>query len=151
MTIVDIIILVILVISSLIGVFRGLIKEALSLVSWVAAIFVASMYSEMLADLMVDLLDNSTVRRVAAFAIIFLVITVVGTLISNFISKLSSSIGLGGVDKALGIVFGLLRGGIIVLVLIYISRPIEFTQVWYEGSILTPNAERAIDYLQASF
>jgi membrane protein required for colicin V production len=151
MAMIDIIILVIIVISSLFGVFRGLIKEALSLAAWFAAIFIAGTFSGMLAELMGNFIDNPTLRRVAAFALLFVVTIALGTIASNMVSKLTSAVGLGGLDKILGAGFGLLRGAVVVLILMFISSSFEFTQPWYEESILAPYALDAIEYLETIF
>jgi len=72
MAVIDIIILCIVAISALIGVFRGLIKEALSLASWFAAIVAGTLFSAQLADLIENLINNASLRRIAAFAILFI-------------------------------------------------------------------------------
>lgn len=138
MTVADISILIVIVISMLLGLWRGLVKEAFSLAAWVAAVFVAGFFSAPLADLMINLLDSATVRRVLASAILFVLVMFVGTLVGNFMSKLSTAIGLKGVDKALGSLFGVLRGMIIVLIVLFLTTPFEFSQTWYQDSIFVP-------------
>jgi membrane protein required for colicin V production len=137
-TIADISILIVIAISMLLGLWRGLVKEAFSLLAWVAAVFVAGFFSAPLADLMVNILENATVRRVLASAILFILVMFIGTLLGNFMSKLSTAIGLKGADKALGSLFGVLRGMIIVLLFLFLTSPFEFSQPWYEDSILVP-------------
>ena len=138
MTVVDISILIVIVISMLLGLWRGLVKEDFSLVAWIAAIFVAGFFSAPLADLMVNMLESPTVRRVLASAILFVLVMFIGTLLGNFMSKLSTAIGLKGVDRAQGSLFGILRGMIIVLLVLFLTTPFEFSQAWYEDSIFVP-------------
>ena len=121
MGMIDIIILVIVAFSALIGVFRGLVKEALSLASWFAAILAGTLFSAQLADLMENLINNPSLRRIAAFALLFIVVIFAGTLISNMVSKLTEAAGLKGADRTLGGLFGVLRGIIIVLVIILVG------------------------------
>ena len=71
---VDTAILVITTLSFLFGLWRGLIKEVLSLLTWVAALIVARLYSETLSELLVNIIDSSSIRYVSAFAIIFIVV-----------------------------------------------------------------------------
>ena len=151
MAVIDIIILCIIAISALIGVFRGLIKEALSLASWFAAIVAGTLFSAQLADLMENLINNASLRRIAAFAILFIGVIFAGTLISNLISKLTEAVGLKGVDRTLGALFGLLRGGIVVLIIVLIGSQLELSQHWFDGSMLVPHALAVIDYLQGFF
>ncbi len=138
MTVADISILIVIAISMLFGLWRGLVKEAFSLLAWVAAVFVAGFFSTPLADLMTNVLDNATVRRVLASAILFILVMFVGTLLGNFMSKLSTAIGLKGVDRVLGSLFGVLRGMIIVLLVLFLTTPFEFSQPWYQDSVLVP-------------
>jgi len=151
MALVDIIFLVILAISALLGVFRGLVKEALSLASWFAAIVAGTLFSAELADMMVNLINNASLRRIAAFAILFIVVIFAGTLTSNLISKLTQAAGLKGADRTLGGLFGILRGMIIVLVLVLVGSQFELSQNWFNGSMLVPHALAMIDYLQGAF
>ena len=151
MAVIDIIILCIVAISALIGVFRGLIKEALSLASWFAAIVAGTLFSAQLADLMENLINNASLRRIAAFATLFIGVIFTGSLISNFISKLTQAAGLKGVDRILGAIFGVLRGVIIVLIIVLIGSQLDISQDWFNGSRLVPYAVAMIDYLQGFF
>ena len=138
MTVADISILIVIAISMLLGLWRGLVKEAFSLAAWITAVFVAGFFSAPLADLMTNMLDSATVRRVLASAILFILVMFIGTLLGNFMSKLSTAIGLKGVDRALGSLFGVLRGLIIVLLVLFLTTPFEFSQPWYQDSIFVP-------------
>jgi len=137
-TVADISILIVIIISMLLGLWRGLVKEAFSLAAWITAVFIAGFFSASLADLMINMLDNATVRRVLASAILFVLVMFIGVLLGNFMSKLSTAIGLKGVDKALGSLFGVLRGLIIVLLVLFLTTPFEFSQTWYQDSIFVP-------------
>jgi membrane protein required for colicin V production len=151
MGMVDMIIVGIIAISALIGIFRGLIKEALSLASWFAAIIAGTLFSGQLADLMDNMINNDSLRRIAAFAILFIVVIFTGTIVSNLISKLTEAAGLKGADRILGGMFGVLRGMIIVLVIVFIGTQFDLSQVWFESSILVPHSVAMIDYLQGFF
>lgn len=151
MAVIDIIIIGIVTVSALIGVFRGLVKEALSLASWFAAIVAGTLFSAQLADLMVNLINNASLRRIAAFVLLFVVVIFAGTLVSNLISKLTEAAGLKGADRTLGALFGVLRGMIIVLVLVLVCRAFDVTQRWFEGSLLVPYAVAMIESLQGYF
>lgn len=151
MAVIDIIILCIVAISALIGVFRGLIKEALSLASWFAAIVAGTLFSAQLADLIENLINNASLRRIAAFAILFIGVIFAGSLISNLVSKLTQAAGLKGVDRTLGAIFGVLRGVIIMLIIVLVGIQLDISQHWFDGSRLVPYAVAMIDYLQGFF
>ena len=74
---------------------------------------------------MVNLINNASLRRIAAFAILFVVVIFTGTIVSNLISRLTEAAGLRGVDRVLGGLFGVLRGMIIVLVIVFIGTQFE--------------------------
>lgn len=151
MSMIDLIIVGIVAISALIGVFRGLVKEALSLASWFAAILAGTLFSAQLSDLMENLINNASLRRIAAFAILFIAVIFTGTLLSNMISKLTQAAGLKGADRTLGGLFGIIRGVVIVLVIILVCNQFDVSQTWLDGSSLVPYAVAVIDYLQGFF
>ena len=95
----DTAIMIVIGISCLFGLWRGLIKEVLSLLTWIAAILVARVYSEHLAELLVNLIDSSSIRYVTAFAILFVVVMMLGTLMNHFMSKLITVTGLKFADR----------------------------------------------------
>ena len=138
MTVADISILIVIFVSMLLGLWRGLVKEAFSLMTWIAAVFVVGLFSAPLADLMVNMLDSESVRRVLASAILFILVFFVGALLGNFMSKFSATIGLKGPDKALGSLFGVLRGLVIVMLVLFLATPFKFTQPMYQNSIFVP-------------
>ena len=96
---VDTAILVVTTLSCLFGLWRGLVKEVLSLVTWVAALLVARVYSETLSEFMVNVIDSGSVRYVTALALIFVVIMMLGTLFNHLLSKLLTITGLKLVDS----------------------------------------------------
>ena len=151
MSMVDFVILGIIAISALIGVFRGFIKEALSLASWFLAILAGTLFSAQLADLMENLINNASLRRIAAFALLFITVIFTGTLVGNLVSKLTEAAGLKGADRTLGALFGVLRGVIIVLIIVFVGTQVELSQTWFENSILVPRAVAMLDYLQGFF
>lgn len=134
---VDVAILVITGVSSLFGLWRGLIKEVLSLVSWVAALVLARVYSEPLAGLLANLIENETVRYVTAFAILFVMVMMLGTLLIHLISKMLTITGLKLVDRLLGGAFGVARGLIIVLVTLFITSVfVSETEQWQQSRLI---------------
>ena len=108
-------IVVILVLSSLISIKRGFVKEALSLATWILAVIIALFFSERLAVLLTDSITTPSVREVVAFAILFIATLLVGAMVNYLIGELVRITGLSGTDRTLGMVFGLARGFIIVM------------------------------------
>lgn len=134
---VDIAILIITVLSSLFGLWRGLIREVLSLLSWIAALLVARVYSEYLSGLMSGMIENEGIRYVTAFAVLFVAVMMLGTLINFLLSKLLGASGMKFADRLLGGVFGIARGLIIVLVIMFVSSVfVSETALWQESKLV---------------
>lgn len=136
----DWILITIIVVSSVFGLLRGFVKELLSLASWVAAFFVARLFSFKLSNFMVDWIDQPQFRLIAAFAILFAATLVVGALINNVFSRLVSATGLSGTDRLFGMVFGIVRGGLLAIVIVSLLSltPVSHDQ-WWQNSLIIPH------------
>jgi len=133
----DIAIIIVTVLSSVFGLWRGLIKEVLSLLTWIAALLVARVYGGYLAEMLINVIDNESVRYVTAFALLFIVVMMLGTLLNHLLSKLITVTGLKLVDRLLGGAFGVARGLIIVLVVMFISSVfVSQTEQWQQSRLV---------------
>lgn len=149
---VDYLIIAIIVISSIIGIVRGFVKEVLSLVSWAIAIWVAMTFYLQTSEMLTEYIATPSIRTFAAFLGLFLVTLIVGAIINHLISKLVEKTGLSGTDRMLGIIFGLLRGGAIIIILILLARTTPMpSDPWWQASAslgyFEPYAEMAHGYL----
>ena len=134
---VDLVILIITVLSSAFGLWRGLIKEVLSLLTWIAALLVSRVYSEPLAGLMTGMIENDGIRYVSAFALLFDIVMMFGTFLNFLMSKLLKVTGLKLADRLLGAGFGVARGVMIVLVIMFItSMFVSETQLWQQSQLV---------------
>lgn len=134
-------ILGILILSSLAGLSRGLVREAMSLAVWVAALIISWMFSPALAERMVDTIATPSLRQIVAFAGLWIFTMVIGSMINRLLSQLISAAGLKGVDRVLGASFGFVRGVIIALViLMFVPALISVEQdPWWQQSVLIPH------------
>ncbi len=138
MTQVDTAILIVVTISAAFGLWRGFIKEALSLLSWIAALVVARLYSETFAGMLTGLIESSSIRYVAAFCLLFAGVFLVSALINHFLNKVLSITGLKLFDKLLGGVFGVAKGMVIVLAILFIVDVLVSETEWWQQSTLIP-------------
>lgn len=134
---VDFFILAIITISALLSLWRGFVREALSLASWIAALWVAMLFFQNLAAWLARWIDTPSVRSVVAFTALFVSVVLLGGLINFLAGQLVSKTGLTGTDRALGIVFGTARGVVIVAVLVMLAGLTALPQdTWWSQSLL---------------
>lgn len=143
----------ILGISCLISLLRGFAREALSLVAWLAASFVAIRYHEHFADVLARWVDTPSIRAVLAYAVLFIGTLLIGTLINYLIGSLLEKSGLSGIDRILGLAFGLARGLLIVLALvILLPMVVPVNQdAWWRQSQLIPHFEVMDGWARSTF
>ncbi|RHW75586.1 CvpA family protein [Colwellia sp. RSH04] len=152
---IDYAILVIIGVSTLISLVRGFVKEAVSLVIWISAFFIASTFYANLANLLTNISDQ-VLRNAAAIAILFITTLILGALVNYIIGQLVSKTGLSGTDRVLGLVFGALRGVLIVSAVLFFMD--AFTSAsstrWWTSSQLIPEftliIEWFFDYIEQS-
>ncbi|MGH8509637.1 MAG: CvpA family protein [Gammaproteobacteria bacterium] len=133
----DYAILAIIGLSALISIWRGLIREVLSLLAWTAAVLVAMAFMRPLADLLTPYLSVPSARLIIAFMALFIATLLCGAIINFIIAKLVMSSGLSGTDRMLGIVFGVARGALVVGVLVLLAGLTPLPQdPWWEQSVL---------------
>jgi len=126
--------------SALYGIMRGLVREALSLVAWVLALWVAVHFSPLLAQLLQTQIDQPMLRNMTAFLILFVGTLLTGSLIGFIIRSGLKKIGLGFLDRLGGLLFGVLRGCGIVMIAIYLTglTPIKRESWWGKSMMIGP-------------
>lgn len=139
MTTLDWILVAILLGSMLLGAWRGLVYEVLSLVGWVVAFIVARTWAQEMAQwLPLDGWDMQ-LRYAAGFVLLLVVAMFAWGLVSWLSKQLIEAVGLRPVDRTLGALFGVLRG---VLLLMVLSLVIRYTPLhaapWWQQSVLAP-------------
>lgn len=138
----DWVIVAILLVSIIVGLWRGLIREVLSLVVWVAAVAASILFGAQVAEFFGDWVSVPSVRIALGYATVFLLVFIVFALLSWLVRSLISSGGLSGTDRMLGLGFGLLRGGLLVSVLVLL---LGYTPLprdpWWQQSQLIPRFE----------
>jgi membrane protein required for colicin V production len=113
----DWILIALLTASMLVGAWRGLVYEVLSVIGWIAAFLLAQWFAPDVAEKLPMQSSGETLRYAAAFVLVFIASVFVAGLLSALMKKLISAVGLRPVDRILGAVFGIFRGLILLLAL----------------------------------
>lgn len=145
----------ILVLSVLVGLWRGFIKEVFALAVWIAALWLAFHFSGALAEMLAEAITLPSARTGLAFTGIFVAVLLVGGLLTFLLGKLVETTGLSGTDRLLGAVFGAVRGLALVLLIILVAgfTPLPRDAWWSESrsiQALLPVAEWVAGFLPES-
>lgn len=133
----------IVLVSTLVSLFRGFVREVFSLLVWVAAGYAALQAAGPLAVRLENTVDVPSVRVIIAFVGVFVLVLAVGGLINYLLGKLVANTGLSGSDRLAGALFGALRGLAMVLAAVIIAGFTPFVKdPWWENSLLLPEMER---------
>lgn len=115
MTTTDWILLAVLVFSMLVGAWRGLVYEVLSVLGWAVSFYAAQYFAPQVASWSPLQASSETVRYAAAFVLVFVAAVFTAGLLAFMVKKLVAAIGLRPVDRTMGAAFGLVRGVILLL------------------------------------
>lgn len=147
---VDYVIIGIIALSGLIGLMRGLVREALSLIAWIAAIWVALSFAHYFADALHAYIALPSVRLMAAFAILFVTTLILAALINYLIAQLVDKTGLSGTDHLLGVFFGVARGVIVVAILVLLAGATPLPKdPWWQASVLIDDFQNVALWLRS--
>ena len=134
---VDLVIIGIIVLSALISLIRGFVKESISLVTWVVAGLIALRYYGPMADLLEPFINSVTLRQWVGGGILFVATLIVGAIVNFIVSQLVSKTGLSGTDKTLGIIFGGARGVLIVTMVVLLAGLTPMPEAsWWQDSVM---------------
>ncbi len=135
----DWMIIAVVVLSTLLSLKRGFVKEVMSLVTWVVAFIIAVKFTSPLQTLLIDQVQNDQIRYVVAFIALFIATLVLGALVNFVLSSLVQATGLSSTDRIIGMLFGFVRGGLIVVAfisLLSLSPAIEKSDMWKSSQLV---------------
>lgn len=135
MTEFDYAVLAILGCSALLGFIRGFLKEAFSLIAYLAAGYAAMQWGPRALPWFLSLFDNYYVSAAVSYAVVFIAVLLLVGLLNLTLSSMISYAGLGPADSGLGLIFGLIRGLIIILVVVILLGYTDFPQQpWWQNA-----------------
>ncbi len=138
MTAIDLGIAGLILLSAVIGLWRGLAKELLSLLIWLGAFVLALWFARAVAMQLFPGVENEPVRLALGFALVFVLTVVVGAMVQWLVARLITGSGLTGTDRFLGFLFGTARGGLVCVVGLVAMRPFLSEYPWWHDSSLIP-------------
>jgi membrane protein required for colicin V production len=152
MTSFDWIVVAVVVLSTLFAFLRGLIRELIALIAWVAGLIAAVAFTPDVAAWFPDVIANPAIRYLLAFTLIIVAALIVGALVAWPLSRIVRAAGLGFADRFLGSIFGLARGVLVVLAFVLLAGLTALPRTdWWQNSALaaplTVAAQAAMQYL----
>ena len=149
MTVVDIVVIFVIFLSALFSLIRGFVKEAISLATWIIAIWLAATFAPKLAAALPNSLESEAVRQAVGFGVLFVLTLMVGALVNMLVAQVVKKTGLSSADRIFGVAFGILRGGLIVIVFVVIGGMTPLPEAdWWQSSVLLQWFESAAIVIQ---
>jgi membrane protein required for colicin V production len=171
-TIVDGVVALVIVLSALLAYGRGLVREAMAIVGWIAAAIVAFLFAPQVEPLVSELpvvgeflADSCELSIIGAFALVFAIGLIIFSLITPLFSSLVQRSVLGGLDQGAGFIFGVLRGLLLVAIAFFVYDTVmtgqEFTVVddsrsaavfrQFTGEIENQDPEQALGWITSRY
>jgi membrane protein required for colicin V production len=146
----DVFILFVLLGSTLIGFLRGFVREAASLVFWIVAIWAAWKFGPVVEPHLGGLLADPNVAQWVGRLVVLVLVLLVGWLVGMLLSFFTRSLGLGVMDRVLGVLFGIVRGMVLVGLITIGAELLHLNhEEWWSRSKLVPYGETVGDWLRA--
>jgi membrane protein required for colicin V production len=150
-TVLDVIVIVVVLISAVLAMVRGFVREVLSVASWVAAAAAAYYFYKSLLPLVAPYFDNETVAIIVSAAVIFFVALIVASYITMKISDFVIDSRIGAVDRAFGFIFGAVRGVLLlVIALLFFNWLVPAPPAWVADARTKPFLDNLGEQLMAA-
>jgi membrane protein required for colicin V production len=123
-----------------VSMMRGAVKEMLAIIGWVVAFYVAKAYSAMLAAFLPDAIPTEALKTLIAFLILLIAVLFLSGLVAMAISSVVSQIGLGWLNRFIGIIFGFAKGLLIACLLVLLAglTGLPKEQMWTDALLSDP-------------
>ena len=147
----DYAVMAVIALSALRGAWRGLLSEVFGLIGWIAAFFIACRCVGLVVPYIpANWPGGALTQWVLAFAVIVIGVVLVASVANALLARLVEVSGLGGVDRSLGLMFGLARGAILVVLLVALAGLTELPkQEFWRHALLRPYAEQGVRELKS--
>jgi membrane protein required for colicin V production len=137
MTLFDIVVLVVIALSTLLAFLRGVIRELIALIAWIVGIVAGVAFAPVVADWLPGGLEYPGLRYLIGFALVLIGVLLAGALLAWPLAKAVRAVGLGFVDRFLGSIFGLVRGLLVVVAFVLVAGLTDLPRTtWWQSSLL---------------
>lgn len=142
MTFIDYLILITLLVSTILGFFRGFLREAIGLLSWLGGLWLAWHFAYLIEPQLGGKLAVAPINTWAARCILLLASLVLGWLLGNVVSYFMTQSGISlMLDRLIGTLFGFIRGVVVVAVAVLLAREVDLQESsWWKSSYVLPLA-----------
>jgi membrane protein required for colicin V production len=148
MTWIDVAVVAVILLSAVVGLARGLIREVLSLAAWLAALGLGYLYYKPFAETLVPYIAHPGVRLGTAFVLLVLGVLVLGAVLGALLSALIDKTGLTWLDRLFGLFFGAARGGVVVAMVVFLAALTPLAdETWWKDSATISYWQKTADWL----
>lgn len=145
MTVFDYVVIGIVALSLVLGLWRGVVGEVVALAAWVVGIMAALEYGSQAGQAVFSGIADPSVRTLAGCVLMFVGVLLAMSVVRLVVRSMVKALGLNLSDRLLGMVFGLLRGGLAVLLLVAAGGMTSLPQqLWWKDAMLAPPLETAV-------
>ena len=147
----DFVFIGILSLSVIISLFRGLVREVLSLLIWAGSFWVAYNFVDVGAVALTSYVDLPSARHLISFVGLFITALIIGGMINFVVSKLIKKTGLSGTDRFFGMFFGALRGLVAIVVITFFVNATPLSEdPWWQDSQLAPHFVKVSEWARTN-
>jgi len=147
----DYLIIAVLAFSALLGMIRGFVREAIAVIAWLGGLWLAWRYAPLVEPLLGGMIDHPPASTWAARAVILIAVLILGWLVAGILSYVLQHSALSlMLDRLLGLVFGLLRGAVVIAAVVMLVQFLRVDEVhWYKKSRLLPYVAQYTSWIQS--
>jgi membrane protein required for colicin V production len=149
-TVFDYAVMAVIGLSALRGMWRGLVAEAFGLVGWIVAIIIAGRFVGLVAPYIPSTWPGGQLTQwLVAFLLVVGAVLLLAQVLSALLTRITEVTGLRGVDRSLGLLFGLARGAILVVILVALAGLTELPKMdFWRDALLRPTVEQGVRLLR---
>jgi membrane protein required for colicin V production len=133
-----------ILLSTIMAIYRGLVREALTLVTWIIAGWLAVVLGKSAGQIFV-ISDSDTIKEILGMVTVFFAVVLVGMALKFLVFRAFSIGGPTRLDRFGGGLFGFARGMLVIMAVLWIAPKNTIKQPWYTESVLVPKVHIAAD------